>query len=92
MVVYSTNNSVLKKLKKKPLRALRSLKKVACKAGRVLRMKKSKGDSAHVGTEVLEARLSQMIHASNSDLLNMEQSMFGARLLTPKAQRLFLGL
>lgn len=91
MVVYSTNNSVLKKLKKKPLRALRSLKKVACKAGRVLRMKKSK-DSAHVGTEVLEARLSQMIHASNSDLLNMEQSMFGARLLTPKAQRLFLGL
>ena len=90
MVVYSTKNSVLKKLKKKPLRALRSLKKVACKAGRVLRMKKSK--DVHVGTEVLEARLAQMLHASNSDLLNMEQSMFGARLLTPKAQRLFLGL
>ena len=90
MVIITTKKSVLKKLKKKPLRALRSLKKAASKAGRVLMMKKTK--DSHVGTKVLEARLSQMLHASNSDLLNMEQSMFGARLLTPKAQRLFLGL
>ena len=42
--------------------------------------------------EVVETRLTQMLTASTNVLLNFEATMTGAWLLTPRAQRLVLGL
>ena len=93
MAVPTTKNSVLKKLKKSPMKAVRSIKKAASRAGHALKITKigRKFDSK-VSTEVLEARLVKMISSSNSDLLNIDQAMYGARLLTPRAQRQLLNL
>ena len=91
MAVTSTKNQALKKLKKTPMKALRSLRKAASRAVNVLKMKKtSKKSDNKVTTEVLEARLAKMISASNSDLLDIDQAMYVARLLTPRAQRQLL--
>ena len=93
MAISNTKNSVLKKLKKKPLKALRSLKKAVSRAGHALRITKTSRRSANkVSTEVLEARLAKMISTSNSDLLDIDQAMYGVSLLTPRAQRQLLNL
>ena len=93
MVGSSTKNSVLKKLKNSPMKAMRSLKKAASRAGRALRMTKTNRKSDNkIATAVLEARLAKMISESNSDLLDIDQAMYGARLLTPRAQRQLLNL
>ena len=90
MAVPTTKNSVLKKLKKSPMKAVRSIKKAAGHALKITKIGR-KFDSK-VSTEVLEARLVKMISSSNSDLLDIDQAMYGARLLTPRAQRQLLNL
>ena len=93
MAISNTNNSLLKKLNKKPMKALRSIKKAASRAGRALRITKSNSKSDNkVATEVLEVRLAKMIYASNSVLLDIDQAMYSARLLTPRAQMQLLNI
>ena len=45
-----------------------------------------------VPVEVIETRLTKMLSASNNNLLSLDSTMAGARLLTPRAQRQLLGL
>ena len=75
------------------MKALRSIKKAASRAGRALRTTKSNSKSDNkVATEVLEVRLAKMIYASNSVLLDIDQAMYSARLLTPRAQMQLLNI
>ena len=82
--------------KKKSFKVKKSLKKgtthVRAILNRLLRSLKPRKKSDEIPAEDLENRLNQMLSISTNDLLNLDSTLAGVRLLTPRAQRHILGL
>ena len=73
---------------RKNLTKVSKIRSAMCKLLRSLKPRKKE----ELPPEVVETCLTQMLSASTNDLLNLDATMTGARLLTPRAQRLVLGL
>ena len=84
--------------KKKSFKAKKSILKGTTNAVRTMMrkflrsLKPRKVDEEVVPVEDLENRLTQMLSASTNDLLNLDGTMTGIKLLTPRAQRHVLRL
>ena len=73
---------------RKNLKKVSKIRSAMCKLLRSMKPRKKE----ELPPEVVETCLTQMLSASTNDLLNLDATMTGARLLTPRAQRLVLGL